>query len=144
MTLTAPVELPWSCRSTFPPLGQAINQASKSGVRAMSRHSRRCVAGAPGQRTAGARRLATSWGFTRGRRTEKVGNADVVSWPDGVESRRAGGTMQDKVPVNLTKSIVFKVLLPPSLVGAPGAAMMSSMRALVRPRAASQPPVQPT
>jgi hypothetical protein len=52
--------------------------------------------------------------------------------------------MHVKVSVNPTKSIVFKVLLPPSLVGVPGAAKMASMHPPVRLRAASLAPVRPT
>ena len=87
ITLTAPVEVPWSCNSTFPPLGQAISQASKSGVRAISRHERLCMSSAPGQCTAGARRLATSWGFMRGPRTEAITGPAAAT----IGRREAGG-----------------------------------------------------
>ena len=39
MTLTAPLASPWSCSSTLPPLGHAMSQASKSGVRATNFHA---------------------------------------------------------------------------------------------------------
>ena len=87
ITLTAPMEAPWSWSSTFPPLGQAISQASKSAVRAISRQERVSLSSAPGQCTAGARRLATSLGWTRGRRPE------AMAVPATVGRREAGGSI---------------------------------------------------
>ena len=103
ITLTAPIELPWSWRSTLPPLGQAISQASKSGVRATSRQVRSSMSSAPGQWTAGTRRLATSRGSTL------AGRHDELPAPArGVGCHRAGERMRRGYGINLSKSIVFR------------------------------------
>ena len=97
MTLTAPVESPWSWRSTLPPTGQEISQASNSGVRAISRHWRRSVSGAPAQCTAGARRLATSQGLTRADRQGDCAGARAADKPGRVDCKRAGGTIYERL-----------------------------------------------
>ena len=116
ITLTAPVELPWSWRSTLPPLGQAISQASKSGVRATSRQARSLHVERPRPadgRHQAARHLAGIHSGRAPRRAARPGS--------GGRAPSGRGAHAARVRHKSTKSIVFSGLRSLLAGGAPTA-----------------------